>query len=257
LAKETIVRTTLFILLAAGLLAAVNGQDQTPNDARAVIQKAIQAHGGAEVLNKFKAARSKTRGKMELLDGVPFTQEMVYQLPNQFRETTELDAFGQKVGVTTVFDGEKAWLVLNANVQEVDDKLLTELKEAAHLLRAGRLTYLLEDPAIQLSLVGELKVNDRPAVGIKVERKGNRELALYFDKESGLLTKTARKALEANSGQEIAEERIITEYQKVAGMQSPRKLLINRDGKKFMEAEVTEIQFMEKATPESFAKPSP
>ena len=247
-------RTILSALLPACLLLGGAGAAGA-QEVRDIIQKAIKAHGGAEALNKYKAGQTRTKGQIELLGSLPFTQEITFQLPNQFREVMELEAGGQKVLVVTVFNGEKGWLEVTGKPQELDEKLLTELKEAGHLLRTSRLTALLDDKECKLSPLGEAKVNGRPAVGVRVECKGFRDLSLYFDKDTGLLAKSERRALDATTGQEVTEERIVIEYQKVEGMQSPKKVLINRDGKKFMEAEVLEVKLLEKVDPQTFARP--
>ena len=80
--------------------------------------------------------------------------------------------------------------------------------------------------------------------------------SLYFDKDTGLLAKTERRAVDPMSGQEVNEERIVTEYQKLEGMQSPKRILVNRDGKKFMEAEIVEVKFLDKVDPQTFGKPN-
>ena len=95
----------------------------------------------------------------------------------------------------------------------------------------------------------------RPAVGIRVAAPGHKDVSLYFDKQTGLLVKITRQALDAQTGQEVSEERIIQEYQDVNGLKTAKKVLINRDGKKFLEAEVTDVQFLEKVDDSTFAKP--
>jgi hypothetical protein len=247
-------RTLLSLL--AGLFVAWNAPARAQDTAvTAIIQKAIKAHGGEEALNKYKAGTSRSKGRLEVGTGLDFTQEMTYQLPNQFKEVLEIDVDGKKIPAVTVFNGEKGWVVVNGQFQDIDDKLLTELKEAGNLMRASRLTTLLQDRAFKLSSVGEAKVNGRAALGVRVESKGFRDVNLYFDKDTGLLLKTERRALDVASGQEVNEERVVVEYQKLEGMQSPKKVVVNRDGKKFMEAEVLEVKLLEKVDPQSFAKP--
>src|SRR5207253_1605637 len=96
----------------------------------------------------------------------------------------------------------------------------------------------LKDKSVELSPLGEVKVNDRPAVGVRIASKGHRDLNLYFDKETGLMAKIERQALDTQTMQMVTEERIIQEYQVVDGMKVAKKVLVNRDGKKFTEAEV-------------------
>jgi hypothetical protein len=253
---EIIMRTPLLVLLTVGLLLGWCGTARPQDDLKGIIQKGITAHGGAEKMAKAKAGRSKTKGTLELFNtSLPFTQDMTYQLPNQFREELELEAAGQKIKVATVFNGTKGWIEVNDKVQELDDKMQSELKEAGHLMRVARLTMLLEDKGCKLAPLGEAKVNGKAAVGIRVECKGFRDVSLYFDKDGGLLLKTERRGLDPMSGQEFTEERIVTEYHKVEGLQSPKKMLVNRDGKKFMEAEVVEVKLFDAVDPKTFDRP--
>jgi len=161
---------------------------------------------------------------------------------------------GQKVTQTTVFDGTNGWVNVNGMNIDLDEKLMAELKEASYLLQIGRLAGL-KGKGFELSLLGESKVNDRPAVGVKVASKGHRDINLYFDKETGLVAKMEHRALDAMTMQEVTQERIILEYQDTEGQKMPKKVLVNRDGKKFMELEVTEIKFPDKIDDSEFAKP--
>ena len=106
-----------------------------------------------------------------------------------------------------------------------------------------RLLPLLKDKGFELSPIGEVQVAGKPAVGVRVSKKGAKDVSLFFDKTSGLMVKVEHRATDANSGQEVAEERIVLEYQQVAGAPAAKKVLMNRDGKKFMEVEILEIKF--------------
>jgi hypothetical protein len=254
---ETIMRTHLLLVLAVGLLAQGSARPEADEATRAVIQKAIKAHGGEGLLGKFKAGRMKTRGKIEVGEAsLPFSQDILYQLPGQFKELLELEANGQKVAVATVFNGEKGWIEVEGKLQDIDDKLQAELREAGHLMQLSRLTPLLQEARFKLSPVGEVKVQDRPAIGVRVECKGFRDVNLYFDKESGLLAKTERRALSGITMEEVTEERIVAEYRKVEGMQSPHKVVVRHDGKKFMEADVVEVKPLEQVDPKTFTRPA-
>ena len=85
--------------------------------------------------------------------------------------------------------------------------------------------------------------------------KVHKDLNLYFDKETGLLAKVERQALDMTSGKDVPEERIITEYQDIDGLKVAKKLVINRDGNKFMEVEITEQKPVDRLGAEEFGKP--
>jgi hypothetical protein len=245
-------RNLLFASFFLGLLLASSSAraDDTP---QAIIDRAIKAHGGADKLNKERAAQSKNKGTLELGGGLRFTNE-VSLYAGKFKEAMELDVNGQKILVTTVFDGNKGWVKANDQVTELTDKPLDELKEASYLNRLGRFVFL-KDKSIELSPLGEIKVNDRPAVGVRIVSKGHRDVNIYFDKESGLMAKVERQALDGMTGQMVTEERLIQEYHVVDGLKVAKKVLINRDGKKFMEAEVVEVKFSDKLDDTEFVKP--
>src|SRR5262249_43300801 len=152
------------------------------------------------------------------------------------------------------YDGTKGWVKANDQLMELNDKLLDEMKEAVYLNQLGRLVFL-KDKSVELSPLGEVKVNDRPAVGVRIVSKGHRDLNLYFDKETGLMAKMERQAFDTMTQQMVQEERIMQEYQVVDGMKVAKKVRVNRDGKKFMEAEVLEVKFSDKLDDSEFAKP--
>src|SRR5207302_7326086 len=121
-----------------------------------------------------------------------------------------------------------------------DDKLAEQLKEGAQMLAVFKL-YPLKSKEYELSAIGAAQVNGKPALGIRTSKKGARDISMYFDKETGLLAKIEHRTVDFMSGQEVTEERIITEYQKVDGVPQFKKVLVNRDGKKFLEGEVVEF----------------
>jgi hypothetical protein len=236
-----------------GLVLSAGSARAADNETTAIIDKAIKAHGGAEKVAKERATRSKSKGTLELGGGLNFTQETVLQ-GGKFKEVIVLDVNGKEVVVTTVFDGAKGWIKTGDNEMEVDGKLLDALKEASYAIRVNRLVFL-KDKSVEMSALGEIKVNDKPAVGVKVTSKGHKDVDLFFDKKSGLLVKVVKSALDGMTMQDVSEERIIQEYQEVDGMQVPKKVLVNRDGKKFMELEVLEIKHPDKVDDSEFAKP--
>jgi hypothetical protein len=235
------------LVLAAGARA--------DDDSKAVITKAIKAHGGEEVKNKFKAGQTKAKGKIEILGGLEFTQESSFMLPDKFKEAIDMDIMGQKVHVVTVYDGKKLQIEANGQAVPVEDKIKDVVKDTLYVMKVSQMTSLLKDKAFELSNLGEVKVEGKPAVGVLVKSKGQKDVSLFFNKETGLLAKVEHRTIDPMSGNEITEERIITEYTKTDGVPTPKKLVVNHDGNKFMEIEVIETKQLEKIDESEFAKP--
>jgi hypothetical protein len=224
-------------------------------EVKAILDKALKAHGGAEKLGKVKCLQTKSKGKLELFGGIEMTQETSVKFTGKFKEVVEMEVNGQKIRVSSVYDGTKASIVANGQEVPVNDKLMEEFKEGAYALRIGRMTNLLTDKSLQLSLLGESKVEDRPAVGVKIASKGHRDIDLYFDKENGLLAKVQTRKLDGQTMQEVDEERIIKEYQDVDGQKTAKKVLVNHDGKKYLEVEMLEVKFPDDIDESEFQKP--
>jgi hypothetical protein len=107
-----------------------------------------------------------------------------------------------------------------------------------------------------LSPLGEVKVGDRPAIGIRVEHKGYRDVNLFFDKDKAFLLKMETRGKDVmQGGQEFTSTTLYQDYKKVEGMMIPHKAIIQHDGKPYVEGEVTEVRLSEKHDDSLFAKP--
>src|SRR5262249_18748106 len=137
---------------------------------------------------------------------------------------------------------------------DVADKAKALLKDTAYAMQVGQLVPLVKEKGFELSSLGEVKVNGKPAVGVLVKSKGHKDISLFFDKETGLLAKTESRGADPTTGMEFTEEHIITEYQKVDGLPAPKKGVINHDGKKHAEMEIEEYKFLEKLDDSEFKK---
>jgi hypothetical protein len=253
-------RRTLFLAAAALLCAAgaasAQDKDADRDAARAVIEKAVAAHGGMDRLAKARADWVAVKGVLVIGEKeTPFTGEIAVQLPGQFKSILVQTVDGQKKSVVEALDGDAAWVALDGVLQpRIPAAALAEMKAVMHVDRLVRLTPLLTDKGYGLSLLDETKVNGRDAVGVKVYAKGHREVRLYFDKEKGFLLKTEH-ALDDSRDKEVKQEEYYSEFKDYAGFKRPSKITVYRDGKKTMEAELVEVRYYEKIDDTVFAKP--
>jgi hypothetical protein len=242
-------------ILACGLALGLAQRATAGDDLKAVIAKALKAHGGTEKLSKIQAVRTKAKGTVEVAGTSNFSQESAVQYPNKIRDEMKLDVMGNQIHVVTIYDGKKGWIKVNdMATMDMNDQLLDLMKETTYMIDVIRMT-MLQDKKVELAPLGEAKVNDKPTIGVKVSTKGHKDINLYFDKETGLLAKLEHRTLDTQTQQEVGEERIMLEYQDVDGMKVAKKVLINRDGKKFIEAEVTEVKYADKIDDSEFVKP--
>lgn len=245
------------LLVACGVLTFgvlfARAQD---DDLKAVLRKAIAAHGGEKNLNKFGAATSKFKGTIEAMGkSRDITGESTLQKPDKLKTSLTIDIDGMAIPIVVVFDGKTLWRSINGTTAEVtDEKVVKETRESLQTEGAGTLADFLKAP-YELAALGEVKVKDKAAVGIRVSKKGQRDISFYFDKKTHLVVKTEMRIYDAETAQEVTQEKYIVGYRVSNGLKTAAHVLIHKDGKAFMDIEITETQMFEKLDASTFAKP--
>jgi hypothetical protein len=225
-------------------------------DARKIVEKAVKAHGGQDKLDKFKGQTIKFKGTFHGMgEGIPMTGEVTSSGMDKQKIDMEIEAGGMKIPIVIVFDGEKGWAKVAKDVKEMDKEQVAEAKEQAYAGWVTTLAPLKDDKKFKLATIGEVKIDKKPALGVKVTSKGHRDVDLYFDKETGMLVKAETVVKDDMSGQEVGEESFPSEYKDVQGTKQAMKFTVKRNGKLFMEGEATGVELFEKLDASTFAKP--
>lgn len=218
------------------------------DDGRALVEKAIKAMGGADKLEAHKSATFQGKGTYYGMgDGLKYMGKYAYVWPDKFRMDIE--------GVfTIVLNGDKGWLKEGG---ETKDMTKEQLAQQQMDQKAGWITSLLplKDKAFHLKATGEAKIGKHEALGVKVTRKGYPDVSLFFDKKNGLLIKSSfmTKSPEQKF-KEVIQDNYYHKYRDEDGVKLPTKMVINRDGKVFVEEEVSEYK-AGKVDAKLFAKP--
>ncbi|MGH7224772.1 MAG: hypothetical protein ACRELF_16235, partial [Gemmataceae bacterium] len=161
----------LLLLAAPDLIAA--------EDARAIIEKAIQAHGGEAKLARLKAVVSKAKGTVKLGSEVAFTRETVWQWPDHLKSVVKLASDPPTTLVETIA-GDERWSRRDGKPHPLAGAKWDELRAQAHVRRLLLLTPLLHDNIYELSALEKIRIDDRPALGVRVVCPGERDVKLYF-----------------------------------------------------------------------------
>jgi hypothetical protein len=216
-------------------------------DARALIDKAIKAAGGKDNLVKYKAQTWNEKGVYHGMGmAQPYTGKYAVVWPDKFRMEIS--------GVfTLVLDGDKGWIKSGDETKEMSKEQLTSQQESMH---AGNVSNLvpLEDKSYTLTTLPEIKVDGRPAVGVKVVKKGMPDVSLYFDKATTLIVKSSFRA-RGEDGKALTQDTYLSDYREVDGLKIPKKMVLKHDDKLFVEAENTDLKVLEKLDAKEFAKP--
>ena len=221
-----------------------------------IVRKAVAAHGGEKNLSKYKAFTSKYKGTIDILGKeAAINGEVSMDEPEKFKNVINLDFNGMQIEVILVYDGEKLWRKVLGKTQEItDEKEITEVQESLRAYWVAGLVPLLKG-GYELSSVGEVKVKDKDAIGIRVSKKGQRDISLFFDKKTHMLVKTERRVVDTMNAQEVTQTDYYQDYQPLNGVQVARRMVIHKDDKEFMNMEITESQLFAKLDKSHFEKP--
>ena len=248
-------RTLIISTGTVALLLSGAGVARAQDEARAVVERAVKAHGGAEALARVKADRVKFKGTLVLRGhSVPFVADTTMQLPAQYRHFIETNDGVDKHTILHIINGDKVYVALDGQPIKLDAAALNEIRTGLEVQRAQRLLPLLEDKSYQLAVIDDLKVNDRPAAGVRVTGRGRKELRLYFDKEYHLLVRTEYQ-LDDGKGKPVRQHFFYGDFKEVGGYRRYTKVRAFRDGKQIMEAELIDAKTFDKIDETEFAKP--
>src|SRR5262249_10819252 len=187
--KRCLMHRAIRILAVLGMLGAcAMAIHAGEGDAAAVIKKAIKAHFPGGLDTKHKAVRTKAKGTLHIQGlKLDFTQEVSVHTP-RFKEVMEIEFMGKKTVVTSVYTGKEAWIRADNKDVKVTDEILNAFKDASHTMSLMEGAFG-KDKAVKFSLIGESKVKDKAAIGVTVSKEGKKDVNLFFDKETGLITK--------------------------------------------------------------------
>lgn len=226
------------------------------SDGRAIIEKAIEASGGARELEKFTAFHARYEGNSYFgAAKVPCRLESFLQWPKQLRTNLDCEsADRKKFLLVQVIDGEQAWRSENGQTQQAQGPTLAELRESFYFQRIETLRPLVEKAQFTYTATGERAVNDHAAVGVKVSSPGHRDITLYFDNHSYLLVKSEHW-LPDLTGREVFRESVYGDFGDVAGVKQSRSMEIFQDRKKVLEMRLVELTFPDRIDARVFSRP--
>jgi acetyl esterase/lipase len=225
-------------------------------DTRTILDKAIKAHGGEAKLAKLKTMSSKAKGTINFGAELAFTLQTSWQWPDRLKNAVTLTIVRPTTCVETIA-GNDSWFSRDGKLVPIDAVKQDELRTQAHVHRLLLLTPLLQDNLYELSVLDEIHINDRPAVGICVACAGERDVKLYFDADTGLLAKIEWRVLDKSGRKEIVQEDTFSDYQEIDGVPTASKLLRHSDGKKTLELHFTEVRYPDRLDDAEFAAPHP
>ncbi|QDU20137.1 hypothetical protein [Urbifossiella limnaea] len=245
------------LTFSLALLVTSSARGDDAADARALVDKAIKAHGGGANLAKFKGGSVTFSGTFHGMGmKVPMTGTIMTYADDKVKADIEIEAGGQKFRIVNVLAGDKGWAKFGNDTKDMSKDEIAQGQQEQHAGYLASLTPLVgAAKGYTLAPAGEMLVNDKAALGVKVSAKGRRDVTLYFDKTTGLLVRHDQTVNDEGSGREVAQETYPSNYKDVNGTKQSFKFVVKRDSKLYLEGEASEVTLTETLDAGLFVKP--
>src|SRR5262249_10118634 len=137
--------------------------------------------------------------------------------------------------------------------EDAPKEIVPFIRNVIYTLRLPTMLTALSDKEFKLSPLGEVKVGDVEAAGMRISHKDFKDVSFFFNKKDGLPIKS-EIALVDPGMKEITLECLFSDYKEFDSIQYPSKVTIKADGKEFT-MEVSELKAVDKQDDSVFAKP--
>lgn len=202
------------ILLFAGTAVA--------EDAHALLERAIEAHGGAARLERTKRGHLKANIEASLgKDVTQFELEETFDLPGRYRRTVNGSVNDKPFHVDMAVTGKEGW-VRDGNGPTRAGSVRQQLPLTQHWHAILAMLLLLRDKDIDLTPLPDETKEGRKFAGLRAtNRQGSSDA--YFDKSTGLLARSKRTMPEILGGKEAIVESFYDDYRDIQGIHYPMK----------------------------------
>lgn len=238
----------------AGVALALLPALAVGQEAKTLIEKAIAAHG-SKAPQDGEGLTWKTKG-LVFTQGLelPISGKTVRMYPNRARQDLEIEVQGNTMKMAVAINGKSGWMMMNENLQEMPESQLLAGQREQHAQYCALLVPLLKGD-LTIAVAEPAEVAGKKCPGVKVTGKDRPDVLLYFDPESNFLVKTAFKSVDAQTGNDIDQEMFFSDFKEQAGQKRPTKLMVKRDGEKYIELEISDYEILPKVDPKQFEKP--
>ncbi len=248
--------------LAAGLLAllvaaappALRAQDDA---VKALLAKATKAQGGADKVATLTDLMLKGKGQVnENGNNVDIAFDLSIKQFSHVRMEMSVNEGGRMHKGVMVFAEDKGWFrdLDRDKVEDAPAEVRTILQSILLSIRcASGPSLLSKHKDVQLAHGGESKVEETAAEVLRISRKDQPDITLYFDKASGLPLKSETQ-IKSPGGEDKNFSFRFSDFKEFDGVKHFTKVKIN-DGKTDVELELSELKPGAKFEANTFEKP--
>jgi hypothetical protein len=183
-------RTRPVFCLAVAFIPILSASAPAQGDARPVIEKAIKALGGEEVLTYRAAVHARVKVSYIGLPGGGALPDLgitgeIWTQKGSMRTDLVVVLPGQKMTMTRAVHNGQGWQQDNGAPRDMTAEEKAEWERSEYVDRVLGLVPLLKEKGLTVEALGKKKVDGAELVGVKVSSAGKPDVTIYFDPETG------------------------------------------------------------------------
>jgi outer membrane lipoprotein-sorting protein len=221
--------------------------------ARALVDKAIVALGGAKAVRAAHTMTGTGTGTLHL-NGANQKVRNRFTAQGIDRLRWEIDINGGTLRLGLYAKG--VWISANGiDANATDKDTATAFRRGVAALRVAECPTLLLEKGWTLAPLGELKIDDTAAVGIKASRKGEPDIDLWLDAKTHLPLRVEYRFTKPGESAETTLRGTLSDYRKMAGRKHFGKMVVHQDGNLALEIERSDVENAAPVAEETFSRP--
>jgi hypothetical protein len=213
-------RTLPVFCLAAALVPGLAGAAVAQDDPRPIIEKAVKALGGEELLARPCASHTRVKSSFiglpgsTTIPGIDFSGEVWSQAGSQ-RVSLVISLGDQKTTMMRVVHEGKGWQQNNEDVTDMSAAELAETKQSEYVDRVLGMLLLLKEKEFKLKALGKKKVDGAELVGVQVSSAGHPDVTVWFDPTTGLPNRAEYREKSVALGKGLSTVAVFDDYRAI------------------------------------------
>jgi len=239
------------LVVVAGVL--IYNYGFAPDDGRALLARAITAHGGEENLARTRRGRIHGTGtRTTSAHDIQFVWEETFHLPDRAKRTIREPWLGELQTTTYLYGDGKCRIYDGKELKRTQEVGPGDLQGVTDVL--GQLVKMRQARA-KLTPLPEAQVRGRPTVGFATRSDEWGQVKLWFLHDRALLVRMMKQMDGPEGELPVDVEMLLDGYKEFAGIPMPTRIILQRDGRVSTDMTVKEVKFLDRIDDAAFAPP--
>lgn len=243
------------ITLLCSLIGSLQADDRS--DAKKLVDKAIEAHGGQEAFAATKNMIWDVDGELTMGDDtVIYQAHYTWSSPDKLHFTMKAKLMGSDFSLTVGFQGGKGWESAMGQTRAMEKTKAQAFAHNMWVMELARLSNIFaKDHTV--TMVEPITRSGKKLLGVRVEKKGIEPATVYFDSKTHWVTLVTTKAMNEFTSELEDQEITFEDYALTGPAKTPefKRMVIKMNNKPYILEKMKNIKYPKEVDSKIFEMP--